>query len=386
MGEQLTLRDMQRSKSRSERLIRVTLWTVGMLFLAGSLYSLTLYVLSNIAGLATVVNVSWEQTVSGNAWSFQREYVTYTDTKCILLPIVDEGERVSKGLEIARLNFMGEIKLNEPSNRRLYSQVAGIVSYEPDGLELISELKDYQALTIMDLDKIIGPAETAQKSSQGLAGLIQDKVQAESRGASGDTTASGSILGDGGGGGTSAGGGQTGEQREAAAPMTYTREIPSNASVVKVTDNLSDCYIYIRLPEQEEAPFAPGDRVSMRLEGSGEGRGSTLQCEEIAGGWGLLLKLETGLEALRHSRKHQLTIMLGTEDRCAVPSGTVVMKGGEIGVYTAEKNRARWMPVVVVEERDGLQIIEGIEPNEILPGDLIVTRPWLIWDGMKLQG
>ena len=158
---------------------------------------------------------------------------------------------------------------------------------------------------------------------------------------------------------------------------------------MKVTDNLSDCYVYMRFPDQEEPPFLQTDQVKMRLAesgGGGEGRGAVLQCEEIPGGWGVLLRLESGLEALRRQRRHQLVIILGTEERFAVPLGAVVMKNGELGIYAEEKNKIRWKPVSVAGERDGLQIIEGLEPGDIRRGDLVVTRPWLVWDGMRLRG
>ena len=370
MSEDVNIRDIRRSKSSNQRIVRLILLLVGLVFLAGSLYSLSIYVLSYLAGLDTVAAVSHEQTVSGFAWSFQREYVTYTDRECILIPIVNEGTRVSKGLEVARLNFLGETRLNEPSNRRLYSPVAGIVSYEPDGLEIINDLRDYQLLTIVELDKLIGPTETAQKATSGLAGLIQEKVLSESRGTGGITADAGSET----------------EQKPAASQTSSPREIQSDNVAMKITDNLSDCYVYMRITSQKERPFIPGDRFTVKLESAGEGRGIVLQCEEISVGWGLLFKLENGLETLRHSRRHRLDIMLGVEESCVVPLGAVVMKDGEIGVYVAERNRAKWKPVMIIEDRDGVQVIEGAQPGDIGPGDLIVTRPWLIWEGMRLQG
>ena len=367
MAEVLT--DIRRNRKKSQRYTSLILLLAGLVLFASSLYTVSVYALSYLAGLNAIEEVSWEHTISGPAWSFQRETTTHTETEGMLVPIVDEGERVSKGLEIARLNYLGGTSLNEEGNRRIYSQMAGIVSFEPDGLELIREQKDYNALTIEAIEERIGPPSTPEKSGQGsIAGIIQDKLVKEGPNADPELTD------------TAADTAQTKSAR------SFPKEVAADSDIVKITDNLSDCYIYIRLPDREEAPFLPADLVVIKLEGGGEGKGTVLQCEGIAGGWGVLLKLESGLEVLRRSRMHQLELVLGTEYRAVAPIGSVVMKDGEIGIYVTERNRIRWKPVTVLEEKNGLQVIEGSEPGDIRPGDLIATRPWLIWDGMRLMG
>lgn len=368
--------DVRRERKKHQRRFRLAVLFIGLIFLAGSLYSLVGFALTALADLDIIKTMAWEYSASGQAWSFQRELITSTDQRGTLIPIVNEGERVSKGLEVARLNYLGGTSLNEESNRRLYSPVAGIVSYEPDGLEIVSIKKDYEELTVALLEEKINLLAPAAKENQGLAGLLQDKMAQE--GAGEETAAppeeplnSGSTLG------------------QAAPPVvikTPPKEVAAGAVIMKITDNLSDCYIYIRLPDQEEAPLTAADPVTMRLEGAGEGQGTVLECEKITEGWGVLVKLETGLEALRHGRQHQLTLVLGTEDKAVVSQGTVTIKNGQQGVYVVEKNRVHFQPVQVLEERDGLQVIEGVEDQEIKAGDMVVTRPWFVWEGMRLRG
>ena len=383
MAGEMTIRDIQRNKNRNQRLVRLILLPVGLVFLAGSLYSLSMYALSSLAGLQMVSAVNWEQTVSGPAWSFQKEYTAYTDQAGMLTPYVQEGDRVSKGLEVANLRFAGDAGASgtEAGSRRLYSPIAGIISFAPDGLEILREAKDYQELTIAALEEKVGAHGPSREEGQGLAAIIQEKVNQESREGDGERA-------DAAGGPVQAAAGSAG-QGAAAHSQTPPREVPAGSMIMKVTDNLSDCLVYMRLPMpggRGEAPFYPTDPVRIKLVGEGEGKGTVLICEEISGGWGVLFKLDSGLEALRRDRLHQLILILRADERTAVPLGTVVMKDGATGIYISEKNKVRWKPVRVVGEKDGLQVIEGAEPGDISPGDLVVTRPWLIWDGMRLQG
>ncbi|MCL1804886.1 MAG: hypothetical protein FWG28_02625 [Clostridiales bacterium] len=366
MAEVTKTDTIRRNKSRGQRQTKLIIVAVCLIFLSGSLYTIAEAALTYFAGLGMIAEISWENTAEGPAWSFQRELVTTTDEGGVLIPMVNEGERVSKGLEIARLNFLGDTRLSEPGNRRIYSPVAGIVSFEPDGLELVNGTKDYAELTIPFLESKIGDEEEPRRGSQGLTGLIQDKLEQENWDAGEETD---SAAG----------------QEPAAPAKTEPKEVYGGTAIVKVTDNLSDCYIYMRLPAQEEEPFQVADTVTMRLDEGNPGKGTVLLCEEISAGWGLLMKLESGLEPLRHGRRHRLTLVLGTDARIAAPAGSVVMKDGETGVYMVEKHKVRWTPVSITEEKDGLQFIEGTEPGDISPGDVIATRPWLIWDGMRLR-
>jgi len=369
LAEETKTSTIRRNKSKSQRQTRLIILLVGLVFLAGSLYTITVYVLSYLAGLDMVAEMSWENIVDGPAWTFQRELVTTSDERGVLIPIVNEGDRVSKGLEIARVNYLGDTRLNEPSNRRIYSPVAGIVSFEPDGLELISASRDYDELTVKKLEEMIGSDDSAERGSQGFAGLIQDKLEREGWEA-GEAPAAGADR----------------DAQSPAEPVkTQPREVAGGAAIVKVTDNLSDCYVYMRIPPRDEIPFLPMDTVTMRTDDGSSGKGTVLRYEEIPAGWGLLIKLESGLEPLRHDRRHQISLVLGTVEMTAVPAGSVVMKDGEMGLYTVEKNKIRWKPVTVVDEKEGFQIIEGLEPGGVGPGDIIATRPWLIWDGMRLR-
>ena len=373
MSDGITVQKLRRYKNKSQRLARMVMILAGLVFFAGGFYSVAIYALRYIAKTEMIASVSWDITISGPAWSFQREYLTYTDTACVVIPIAGEGERVSKGLEIARLNFEGGSSLNEPTNRRVYSQVAGIVSFNPDGLELINEKKDYGELTISNLESKIGKEDPAHKDNSDISSMIQEKLKNEGLMADdSDETRDREKdifwwLGS-----------KNGEKAEPKAAAADT-------VVVKVRDNLSDCYVYMRLPESKEAPFAQSDIIHINLDGFGDGKGSVVRCEKTPEGWGLLFKLDQGLEVLRYSRRHYLRLMIDTEEKIAVPPGTVVMKNGDLGVYKSEKGRTRWKPVNVVGERDGLQIIESVEPGAVSKGDLVATRPWLIWDGMRLR-
>jgi len=118
--------ETRRNKNRNQRQTRLILGLAGLVLLSGSLYSLAVFVLSSLAGVDMVVAMAWEQKLTGPAWAFQREYPVFSDQQGLLIPIVNEGEKVSRGLEIARINRLGERDANDATNVKLYSPVAGL--------------------------------------------------------------------------------------------------------------------------------------------------------------------------------------------------------------------------------------------------------------------
>ena len=99
-----------------------------------------------------------------------------------------------------------------------------------------------------------------------------------------------------------------------------------------------------------------------------------------ADGWGILVRLTSGLEPVRHSREQELDIVIGSEEVGEVNSGALVEKNGRTGVFLYQKNTVVWTPVEVLEQRDDRTVIKGVDA-----GETVITRPWLVRDGMKLQ-
>ncbi|MDR1193370.1 MAG: hypothetical protein LBK98_04240 [Peptococcaceae bacterium] len=375
-----TERGAIREKRKQQKWLRALIIGLGFLILLGFLYKSFWFFLTFCADLRVAAAIKWEYNVTGEAWSFQREYTTVTDQGGTLIPIVNEGERVSKGLEIARLNYGGGDDLREAGNRRLYSQVAGILSYEADGLEMVSMRRDYSNLTVAMIEERLAQAQPAREG-QGLVGILQEKMaseagQAEDQG--GQAAGAGQAEAQAG----RQGGLASGETPAPAQPATEPKAVEAGGVVLKIIDNLSDCYVYIRLPANETAPFAVADSVTMRLVGGdGSGKGTVLEREILPGetGWGVLVKLEAGLEPIRHGRRHEVVLILGSQDKAAVERGAVTLRDGEQGVYLLQGGVAHWKRVEIVGEENGRLILDGLAS-----GDIVVSRPWFIFEGMRL--
>lgn len=460
----------KRAKRKTQKRNRRMLALVGVILLAGGLYSLYGFLMTYIADIDIVEPVTWENVLDCRAWSFQQESVTVTELPGTVVPMINEGERISKGVEIGRFNYQNSQNLYEEGNRRLYSPIAGILSYEVDGLEFVNMKRDYQILTVDLIEsKLAELGYFTETENGGFTGIIQDKLDQES-------------------------GGQAQEQTPAAGD-TQPKAVEAGKGIFKVTDNLSDCYLYLRTEGKLETGLQPGDTVNLRLEtetgrlsgkaevieraplgvdleawekatakaaeaaakasgdpdhpedgdgqslGGGEqpgvpgepdagdtgagsaGGGANAEAgtdgnpsgadpeqsgqngenpnlvggypagghpvgeaaeEEIQvpepTGWGILVKLQSGLEPVRHSREHRLELVISTEEVGAVSSGALVEKNGATGVYLYKKNTVVWTPVEVLRQENGRMIFRGVEA-----GDTVITRPWLVRDGMKLR-
>ena len=446
----------KRAKRKTQKRNRYMLILVGLILVAVSLYSMYGFLMTFLADIAIVEAVTYEDVLPCRAWSFQQESVVYTDLPGTVVPMINSGERISKGVEIGRFNYQNTLSLYEEGNRRLYSPIAGILSYEVDGLEFVNMRRDYQILTVELIEgKLEELGFLTEETSGGFTDILQDKLEQESGGAP--------------------------EQEPAVQEpeITPPKAVAAGEGIFKVTDNLSDCYIYLRTQEPSITPFEAGEIIDLRLrteEGLLTGKAEVIECSPLglpaslppsgeeadgpeassaagdqsggkeqtaaengvsqtpegesldpsvgksdqpadwinggaptaamilsgslkgpeeggpedttlsekpqsqAEGWGILVRLTSGLEPVRHSREQELDIVIGSEEVGEVNSGALVEKNGRTGVFLYQKNTVVWTPVEVLEQRDDRTVIKGVDA-----GETVITRPWLVRDGMKLQ-
>ena len=130
--------EQKRAKRKTQKRNRHMLVLVGLILLASGIYSMYGFLMTYAADIDIVEAASWDNVLTCRGWSFQQESVVITDLPGTVVPILNEGERISKGVEIGRFNYQNTESLSEPGNRRLYSPIAGILSYNVDGLEFSS--------------------------------------------------------------------------------------------------------------------------------------------------------------------------------------------------------------------------------------------------------
>ncbi|MEA4892384.1 MAG: hypothetical protein VB085_07455 [Peptococcaceae bacterium] len=358
--------EQKRAKRKTQKRNRHMLVLVGLILLASGIYSMYGFLMTYAADIDIVEAASWDNVLTCRGWSFQQESVVITDLPGTVVPILNEGERISKGVEIGRFNYQNTESLSEPGNRRLYSPMAGILSYNVDGLEFVAMKRDYQVLSVELIEAKLGQQGyfAPEAESGGITDILQEKLDQES-------------------------GSQENEENLQTQGAAGPKAVPAGQGIFKVTDNLSDCYLYLRTESQLEIPFQPEDTVNLRMEteaaGILTGKAEVIECSSLGqgespAGWGILVKLSSGLEPLRHTRQHILDLVISTEEVGAVSSGALVEKEGVKGLYLYKKNTVTWTPVEVLSQTEGRLLVRGVEP-----GDAVITRPWLVRDGMKLR-
>lgn len=231
--------------------------------------------------------------------------------------LIQEGERVRKGNAVFRVY-----------ENYAYTNYAGRVSYQLDGLE---EVTDLNGVCCTDL-------ETRYREQQN------------------------------------------GAQQEEAT------EAVSGEMYAKVINTFDDIYVYVTVETNEHtAALESEQRFPVRLvDLDYEMNGKLTEVLDTADGHRYLkIKLSDVKEMVFQQRLYKVELPFDRVRALAVPSTAIMEKKGETGVYCLRKGFAFWTPVTpgAVREESGMTIIEeGLEP-----GDMVVTTPNYVREGENIK-
>lgn len=263
----------------------------------------------------TVVSQRMEDTLTGYGLIQGGESTVIAQGDGTVEPIVKEGERVRKGNAVCKIS--GAIS---------YTNYAGKVSYELDGLEGVTDLN---SVCMTDLER------RYKEQKKGKDNRNQTTFSA------GDVCA-------------------------------------------KVTNIFDDVYLYLTVPMNDfVASMEPGNVLPVRFQSLDYEMKGTLQerLDTQDGHSYLKIKLRGAKEIVFNQRLHEVVIPYNQVTSIVVPQSALVERDGEIGIYYLSKGFVFWKAVTPGETRgDQVLIQEGLKP-----GNIIVTTPKLVRVGSKVR-
>lgn len=231
-------------------------------------------------------------------------------------PIIQEGERVRKGNAVFKVG-----------DAYSYTNFAGRVSYQLDGLETISDLN---TICGTNLESRYAEQQNDQKKSTA------DAVTGEGR--------------------------------------------------ARVINTFDDVYLYVTVARSTyTAGLEENQKIPVRLSDINEQMQATItEVSDTADGFRYLkLKLGSVKETVFQQRIYKIEFPYDQRKAVAVSPDVLVEKDGQTGVYYLQKGFVFWEAVTVGQtwEENGKVIIEsGLED-----GDIIVTTPHLVREGENIK-
>lgn len=231
-------------------------------------------------------------------------------------PVVQEGERVRKGNAV--------FKVGEAYS---YTNFAGRVSYQLDGLESTSDLN---SICSTNLESRYAEQQNGQK---------KNSVDA--------------VSGEG---------------------------------CAKVINIFDDVYLYVTVARGSyTATLEPEQKLAVRLADSGEELTATVTevLDTADGSRYLKLKLGSVKETVFQQRIYKIELPYQQISAVTVPPEALVEKDGQTGIYYLQKGFVFWEAVTVGQtwEETGRVVIE----SGLKDGDMIVTTPQLVREGENIK-
>lgn len=231
-------------------------------------------------------------------------------------PVVPEGERVRKGNAVLKIG-----------DSYSYTNVAGRVSYQLDGLE---DTHDLNAICCTDLATRYEKQQETQNDNSATY-----------------------VAGEGA------------------------------AKVINTFDNI---YLYVTIPRSTfSSGLEPDQSIPVRLTDLDEQmRATIVEVLDTPDGFRYLkLKLGDVKETIFQQRIYQVEILYDQSYAISIAPSALVEKDGKTGVYYLQKGFVFWREVAlgaVWEETGDVMIESGLET-----GDIIVTTPQLVHEGENIK-
>jgi len=162
----------------------------------------------------------------------------------------------------------------------------------------------------------------------------------------------------------------------AGKPVTVAEgsAVTAGQALGRVTDNLDPVYLYV-----DAASPMPSTAKTWTLVWQGGDLRAT-----VAGhrGAGVFLRLDTYPDQLLAGRRVDFAVVTRVLSGYLVPETALVSRGGHQGIYLVESGQARWEPVRVAGELQGMAALTGPFPDQV---NLYVTTPRWVRDGVTVS-
>lgn len=154
-------------------------------------------------------------------------------------------------------------------------------------------------------------------------------------------------------------------------PPPATEEIKAGQGVYKIVNNLIPSLILAHFPLRDpDLTINEQQAVELVVQGKSLGLFKVMDSKQDFNELILLLESSEFLENLLDSRLLEVEMVFNSRDGYLVPQKSLVNRGQEKGIYCTKGERIIFKTVKVLDQKDDIAVIKGIEAN-----DLIIVNP-----------
>ncbi|OPX84676.1 MAG: HlyD family secretion protein [Pelotomaculum sp. PtaB.Bin104] len=173
------------------------------------------------------------------------------------------------------------------------------------------------------------------------------------------------------------------QQKQDVKPAAINKPVEKGQPLFKLIDNLAPLTVYIELPKSSLPPGLADKHDWLEVTWQNQTFSMKLrEAREQGDRWAGFFTLANYPEAILHHRKVRLTVTTAKLKGQLVPTGAIVYRDGEPGIYLVIKKKAQWVKVKLERELNGKVAISGPGLGEEAR---YVTNPLLIREDSRVE-
>jgi len=275
-----------------------------------------------------------EDTFAGEFIVLRQETVIPAPYRGYFVKVKNEGERVAKDTIIGYLETFEGTSLEKTGSLPIKATVAGLVSYQTDGLESFCNPEIWLQL---DLEKLQSLPDFAINSEKGKSS--EDRK----------------IQGNG--------------------------FVESGEGICKIVDNLDYSYFYLFGSGAYPERIKKGGNLKIRLDNNQDLilKGYVVDVFRKTGEYGILIKISNAGD-YNFNRKEKGQIITTSYKGIVLPEKVITEKNGKFGVYLFKKGKATWKEVEKIAQLQGKVVLSGLSES-----DWVIADPQLVSEGKRVS-
>lgn len=308
-----------KKKEASFSFPKIIFLLVALWFLGNGIYSylITYFVDTELARTGVL-----EDTYETTGYIIRDEYVLTAPSSGKVIEKYPKGERISKGGVVCKVVTTKGTVLKPGAPLPVTAPVAGIVSYNIDGLENFFNLND---LNNIGIDKIMELKNQNEHKDDDV--------------------------------------------------------VEKGLGVCKVINNLEEIRCFIECPLNVfEKPLEKDQNLLLRFpQEDKEIYGKIIDLKGIGNKAQILVKIPRMCYSLIDERETKLEVVINNQEGVLIPKDAIVTTDDGFGVYWKNKGFVLWQPIEIIEEKDDQVLVDGLD---ILTE--VITTPKLVRKGQYL--